>query len=427
MKNHLKNRVLGLTMIAASTLLLAAGRANNDVRAVDQPEIRRDGVGDKRLKLNALELKPFDVATLSKLGDWKNGPAPTAETLKDKVVALVMWANWREPAVRALSQLADLQTKRGGDGLVVIAVHDQQKWAEGTKLLEEKGIKVLSAHDVKGEFRAALMSEQNPDVYFIDRAGQLRFADVELASVEKGALTLLSETAEEAGKRNAVIAEAARKAKEEAARTREAKGQLAPGERIGKVPFKMPDASAYEGVLWPLKVEKEVASQMATEIQGTKWAVEFGQQEDLWMTPGGVAPNMEGKIVIVWCWATEDPAAEYVSARSRDTLEDVAKRFRNDVVIVAVNSENTKIEIERFLRKTKTELSYLYDTDKKVKEKLGIQKIPTVFVMSTDGTVRWMGHPQFSPFQEAVEQMVNRDPGCQARRKAEADSLRNRK
>src|SRR4030095_5940001 len=97
--------------------------------------------------------------------------------------------------------------------------------------------------DAQNEFRKALLSTQDPDFYIVDRAGNLRYADVETASVEGAVNFLVDETADTA---------AAPKPETKPAENA-AKPDDKPGDAGGGAPgnYQQPDASVYKAAHWP--------------------------------------------------------------------------------------------------------------------------------------------------------------------------------
>ena len=58
-----------------------------------------------------------------------------------------------------------------------------------------------------------------------------------------------------------------------------------------------------------------------------------------------------------------------------------------------------------------------------VKNAIGIQGIPHVVVLSTDGVIRWQGNPHpsadLNSLQDAVAKLIDVDPGVKARQERE--------
>lgn len=114
--------------------------------------------------------------------------------------------------------------------------------------------------------------------------------------------------------------------------------------------------------------------------------------------------------------------------RSKPALEHLATKFRDDLVILGFSGygSDRKVDVERYLREHATEVFQAFDTEQKINKQLQIQGIPTVYIISTDGKVRWMGSPLQPEFQKVVEWTIDRDPGVKARRDAEAAKLKIR-
>lgn len=422
------NRHVGIGIAA---LLILAGVAcsaqaqtkfENDFARFADPEIRREGAGEARVRLNRMEHKAFDASSLSNLSDWVNGAAPTADELKGKVVVITTWAGWINASTQLVSRLNAMQNEHGKDGLVVIAVHDGRRWEEmGKKFVADNGIKVLAAQDKDGKFRASMQIDQTPDIYVVDRAGNLRYADIETDSLSAAIEKLVAETPEVASKAPEAWLTKLRDERTNAGRTRdlaEVHTTQVKKTEVLNVPFAAPDVSEYEKAVWPKKnIEDNV--QGAGNIQGSRFPVEFGKTET-WLTP---QPVWAGRVVVLVPWATWCGPCK----AAHPTLEAIQRRLREDVAVVHLSGlREPRLTVQRYLTENPSELFEVYDNDEKILKQLGVNAIPHVFIMSTDGTVRWQGHPAQPDFQRVIDQIVNVDPGVKARRSAEQIYIRAR-
>lgn len=398
----------------AAAVLMGAGMAwAVEPLPVNQPEVRREGTGERREALTKMELTAFKPEVLGSLTDWTNGSAPTAESLKGKALLIVTWSSWLPTSQQAMTRVAALADKYGKDGLVVIAAHDPRKWDGATAFATEKGIKVLMARDADGKLRQALKSDGDPDLYLVDRAGNLRFADFETDVIERALETVMGETAEAAAAVPGKVADAAKAARDAAGKTTALDTTQPP--RKPKVLFAPPSAEQYDMALWPKKNSDEAISSQATDVQGQKLPVDFSQGE--WL---GDKPDFLGRVVIVYYWGTWCPPC----MRVKPTLEDMQHKMKDDLTIVAVSGygsdEKNKLQVQQYLRHHESPFVHMFDTDGKLAKGPMVRAFPTVFVLSTDGTVRWEGNPLQPDFRQVVEQIIKVDPGVMARRLAEA-------
>jgi thiol-disulfide isomerase/thioredoxin len=402
-------------LTAAATLALFAGAAVAQTQ-IANPEIRREGAGDRRNAMNALELKAAPADVWSGLSDWTGGEALTSATAKGKVVLVVTWQQWNANSTRALENIARLSASN--PELIIVAAHDKRRWDEAKKFVAEKNLKVLLASDTDGKFRKGLSVDQDPDFYLIDRAGQMRFADIEEESVEAAVKLLLAETAEAAADAPKRFRDSIDQARRNAEKPRLSTDRLNTGPKL-KVPFVMPDASAFEKAPWPQK-NGPAEALGATDLQGQKLpnADTFGNKE-VWLTE---KPSWDGKVLLLDFWATWCGPCK----KAIPTIEDIQRSNRDDLVVIGFSgtAEDQKT-VQQYLRGKDSPYFHAFDEKETLLKAIGVQGIPHVVVISTDGTIRWQGHPAQPSFRLIVQAIIECDPGVQARRRAEAAVRKN--
>lgn len=148
---------------------------------------RPDELEMLRQRVFGKPVPPFDLAVV-------HGSAPAkAEALKGRVVILEFWATWC-PACRAThARLSDLVKSQGKDGIVVLAISDEDEatlkaYAAATKP------NFTIARDATGAMQKEWMVSAIPMLAVIDKAGNVVHATI-------GAGSYLEETIKEAEKR----------------------------------------------------------------------------------------------------------------------------------------------------------------------------------------------------------------------------------
>ncbi|MEN0020814.1 MAG: hypothetical protein AAF747_08030 [Planctomycetota bacterium] len=211
--------------------------------------IAREAIGPRAEQLAEMERQPFPSELWGGLESWANGEAVTADSIDGKVVLVVSWASWNRQSTSVLRRVESLAS-RHGDDLIVVGVHHERGFDGAANAARR--ISFPYAHDASGEFRSGLNIDGDPDFYLIDRAGQLRFADIRSESLNDAVQMLVDESASDASTLNERLAAEAAAAEAEARRpTRVNQGGLV-GE-IPEVAFDKPLDSEYTKINWPLQ------------------------------------------------------------------------------------------------------------------------------------------------------------------------------
>jgi len=423
-------------LFTASLLLSVAGTS---ARADD---IKREGEGARRASLDKLELKAFKAELWSKLSDWSSGSAPGTGEVDGKVVVVCMWADWYAPCKRVVAQCQKLAEKYGKEGLVVIAVHNPKGWDSAKKPAFNKDIPFYSATDATGEFRKSLLSDQDPDVYVIDRAGQLRFADIDKASLEPGIQALLKEASKDAANINNTLAEKA-KADEDRIRRSESITNAVDMTALPELDFTAPSAEAYKSAKWP-KMPKD-PQKVTTPDDEKKEAAEpptpIALPDAQYITP---KPALNGRVRLVYIW---HPDAR-VAFNDMPAFDLIQKQRGRDVTVIGMlsivkegNSTKTleadpialKKRVKEFLdnhvfgHTLMFDLSNTFwDSATKFNTFSGFVPVPYVAIISSDGNLRWAGWQGLPSYDAALEQVLRVDPGVAARRKVEVEYMKTK-
>jgi len=99
---------------------------------------------------------------------------------------------------------------------------------------------------------------------------------------------------------------------------------------------------------------------------------------------GKLPENLEGKVVIVDFWASWcGPCGE--SFPAMDALQK--KYGAQGLVIIAVNVDEKKSDMEDFLKDHAVSFTVVRDAKQKLVDKAGIGTMPSSFVLGTDGKV----------------------------------------
>ena len=379
--------------LVAFLSLAALGIAG--VARADDAAVKLQGKGVHREALDAMAYKPFDLALWGKLASWTGGAAPTAESTKDRPVLIVSWASWYKTSHGALAQAQKLADKN--KDLIVIGGHHPKQYEKAGEVLDTNKITFAVCHDVNGSFFKAMHTPAaGPNFYIIDRAGNLRFGDVEKGSLEEAVKIVVDEPASEAAK-----------AKDRAKETKKSEGDAPMGGPEVKSRVTPDD---YKQVKWPAINKGQMS---AKNLQGKPLPAKLGKEK--WL---GTPPERDGKILVLDFWATWCGPCKAAMPH----LDELYKKYGKDVVVIGISDEEDAV-VRKFLKAGKHSYPQAVDPNATVKNSIGIQGIPHVVVLSTDGVIRWQGNPHpsadLNSLQDTVAKLVDIDPGVKARQERE--------
>ena len=401
-------------------------------------DVLREAVGDRAAALAKMELKPFDATLWSSLSEWANGQALDTAATDGKVVLIATWASWNPAAKRAISTIQDLKEEYADQGLIVVGVHHPTGWDKAAESLERRKADFLIAHDSKGKFREGIQSDQDPDFYLIDRAGQLRYADIRTESVAGAVKELLAEDAASAGSLSERLAAEA-KAREAELRRPQAIREGVNLSSMPEVPFVAPTEVMYQLAAWPeRKTDDDNRRGNRDENSGPR---QMGVPGSGWLD--GEPPKTDGRAVVYYSWVLDDPNSVALT-RQMDTWQ---RQFGRDVVIVGVcigvrvddnrgRNDDERVDpativrrVAQFRKTHGVEHPMMIDDGGNMFGSNGgggrNEVEQRAIVVSSDSMVRWEGS-DFDGFRAALNKVIDVDPGIRARRAAEEAYIRSR-
>jgi thiol-disulfide isomerase/thioredoxin len=423
--------------------------------------VLRKAVGERAERLRKMELTPFAAENWSKLGEWSSGTALGPADIDGKVLLIGSWASWNSTSTRVLPLMDNLAKEHASSGLVVMGLHHDRGWDAGKAMTQR--VSFPTAHDTGNTWRTALDITSDPGFYMVDRAGQLRYADIRNESVATAVKLLLAETPEQAAATRDRISQQMEEAERAFRQTRQLERTAATTE-LPAVPFVMPGADAFKDVKWPVSVELK-------KDQGG-WQQEEPLPQPFTVTgrpsfPASM-PSTNGKLIVAYKWNHQMPRGREIIQQLLPEMSALQRRYGRDVVVVGVltqfvtdnNQQQNQDEDFWNIEKIRPALAehhrfhnlnhtlVLDDEERSLaavmmspnypnsqqQERIGW---PYATIISSDGLTRWAGYigPLFrstdelaghDDFMLALQQMIDRDPGVKARRAAEDAYIRAR-
>jgi len=174
-------------------LLAALLTLMTSVRASADDGFQREGKGEARAAKDALEGKSPPALQAAGWLNTEDGKPLDLKQLQGKVVLIDFWGVWCPPCRSAIPHLKELYEQHKEDGLVVIGLHTTNQGEKMAEFAKSELIPYPVAVDVDGATVKAFHVDSFPDYYLIDRRGDLRFADLSNAEVDRAIAVLLAE------------------------------------------------------------------------------------------------------------------------------------------------------------------------------------------------------------------------------------------
>lgn len=124
----------------------------------------------------------------------------------------------------------------------------------------------------------------------------------------------------------------------------------------------------------------------------------------------GKIPDLKGKIVIVDFWASWcGPCKE-----SFPTMNELQAKYADKgVVVIAVNVDENKSDMEAFLKEHNATFTVLRDARQKLVERTEIATMPSSFILDTEGKVRFVhsgyhGNETKKEYEKEIESLLKK-------------------
>ncbi len=314
--------------------------------------------------------------------EWLGEEQPTFESLRGKTVVLHTW-NSETTNGRAMARRVSTLLRKFGDDVVQIALHTPEGADEVLKKYERHSGRLPqpTAIDTKGVYLDELGIWKEPRMMIVDRDGRIRHAGVSLAELRDA----VQETIDL-----------------EVTTTAMPEPLPARSERIttaedGEAEAPVADAE------WP--AHNRIQAGSANNLQGQR-----GPALRVQKYVRGEEPETEGKVVMMEFWATWcGPCIAGIPH-----LNELQSKFKDDLVVVGISSEDEQIVRNKMRTDRRLDFEYTIaiDPQRRVQGAVGNRGIPHCIVLSSDGIVRWQGHPARLS-EEVMSQIVaaNRSNG----------------
>jgi thiol-disulfide isomerase/thioredoxin len=274
--------------------------------------------------------------------------------LRGKVVVLQTFSSKSSSGMNALRRAAEAaeKSKVPSQDVVVIGIHTPDGIANAKATLEKQKVTTPVLLDATGAVCDLLGAFRKPVAYVVDRQGNVRYAGLTPEGISGALAECAAETYDP----------------EVPAKTRE---EAKPVDTTVKFPT----------YATPVQSATDLRGQRAPQYAVERW---YNVNSE---------PKLDGKLIVIDFWATW--CGPCIAAIPH--MNDIAQGYPEDVLCMGVSDESWGRFEEGTLKKNLSKSKFKYpvgiDSQARMKNAFGIRGIPHVAVISSDGIVRWQGHP----------------------------------
>lgn len=294
---------------------------------------------------------------------------PNWESLLGKVVIVQSFTNASSDARMAVSTVTKtLKYTKNSDDVALVLIHTPEDYEKATAYCERKRIKAPTIIDSTGAICNTIGFYKEPSNILIDKNGRVRHVGLRVKSMTEAVNALLEEPYDS-----------------------ELKAEAFPlPKNIERTPVVFPKHNNETGV-------SHQSLRHAKDIQG-KSAPEFVIDE--WVSN---PVDVNGKVRLIEFWATWcGPCVVGIPH-----LNELAAEFKDDLIVVGVTDEPPS-KIRTFMQSTPMNYYVASDSQSRMKSLIKIMGIPHAILVSSEGIVRWQGHPH-NLTSEQIKEIIRID------------------